>query len=95
MKKFFVLALAAVMMAAPAEAKKKKQNASPVKTEVRTPAKNGLFNVQFHKDKYYFQIPDSLLGRLLMYNPQNEMFSLKTNQSFKNIKRIVSLRIPF
>ena len=29
------------------------------------------------------------------YNPQNEMFSLKTNQSFKNIKRIVSLRIPF
>ena len=68
MKKFFVLALAAVMMAAPAEAKKKKKNAAPVKTEVRTPAKNGLFNVQFHKDKYYFQIPDSLLGRLLMVN---------------------------
>jgi hypothetical protein len=68
MKKFFVLALAAVMMAAPAEAKKKKKSAAPVKTEVRTPAKNGLFNVQFHKDKYYFQIPDSLLGRLLMVN---------------------------
>jgi hypothetical protein len=39
-----------------------------VKTELRTPAKNGLFNVQVHKDKYYFQIPDSLLGRLLMVN---------------------------
>ena len=43
MKKFFVLALAAVMMAAPAEAKKKKKSAAPVKTEVRTPAKNGAW----------------------------------------------------
>ena len=63
-----MLALAAVIMAAPAEAKKKKNSAAPVKSEVRTPAKKGLFNVQFHKDKYYFQIPDSLLGRLLMVN---------------------------
>lgn len=68
MKKIFMLALAAVIMAAPAEAKKKKNSAAPVKSEVRTPAKKGLFNVQFHKDKYYFQIPDSLLGRLLMVN---------------------------
>ena len=66
MKKIFMLALAAVIMAAPAEAKKKKNSAAPVKSEVRTPATKGLFNVQFHKDKYYFQIPDSLLGRLLM-----------------------------
>ena len=50
------------LLAMPAEAKKKKE-VPPVKKEVRTPARQGLFNVQYWKDKYYFQIPDSLLGR--------------------------------
>ena len=31
--------------------------------EVRPAAKPGLFNVQHYKDDWYFQIPDSLLGR--------------------------------
>ena len=53
------------LLAMPAEAKKKKE-VPPVKKEVRTPARQGLFNVQYWKDKYYFQIPDSLLGRLFM-----------------------------
>ena len=30
---------------------------------MRPEAKQGLFNVQFYKDEWYFQIPDSLLGR--------------------------------
>ena len=49
---------------------KKKKTVTPErpKREVRTPARQGLFNVQFWKDNYYFQIPDSLIGRLLLVN---------------------------
>ena len=49
---------------------KKKKTVTPErpKREVRTPARQGLFNVQFWKDNYYFQIPDSLMGRLLLVN---------------------------
>ncbi len=54
-----------LVMGVPADAKKKKK-VVPVKKEMRTPARQGLFNVQNWKDKYYFQIPDSLLGRLFM-----------------------------
>ena len=47
-------------------AKKKKvmpERKPAPKREVRAKAKQGLFNVQKHKDDWYFQIPDSLLGR--------------------------------
>ena len=67
-KLLFVLGLA-VAVSGPAEAKKKKdKNAvpAPPKEEMRTPAKQGLFNVQHWKDNYYFQVPDSLLGRLFL-----------------------------
>lgn len=68
MKKFILLMGLCLMVAMPSMSKKKKKNATPPppKKEVRTPARPGLFNVQHWKDKYYFQLPDSLLGRLFM-----------------------------
>ncbi|MCI6159949.1 MAG: DUF5117 domain-containing protein, partial [Prevotella sp.] len=65
MKKVLMLMALSLVMGVPADAKKKKK-VVPVKKEMRTPARQGLFNVQNWKDKYYFQIPDSLLGRLFM-----------------------------
>ena len=52
-----------------AEGKKKKNN-QPVKPrpERQAPVRKGLFNVQQKKDSYYFQVADSLLGRLLLVN---------------------------
>lgn len=66
MNRTLILGLSLSLMAAMPVGAKKKKVAPPVKKEVRTPARQGLFNVQFWKDKYYFQIPDSLLGRLFM-----------------------------
>ena len=66
MNRTLVLGLSLSLMAAMPVGAKKKKATPPVKKEVRTPARQGLFNVQFWKDKYYFQIPDSLLGRLFM-----------------------------
>ena len=69
MRKAMTVLMMAALVAAPVEAKKKKKEAPvPPKREVRTPAKKGLFNVQYWKDNYYFQVPDSLLGRLLLVN---------------------------
>ena len=56
----------AAMICPGAQARKKSKVTKPVKKEVRQPAVKGLFNVQKHKDDYYFQIPDSLLGRLFL-----------------------------
>ncbi|MCR5679127.1 MAG: zinc-dependent metalloprotease [Prevotella sp.] len=63
-----VVLLACFMTALPAEAKKKKKDKEfpTVKKEMRAPASVGLFNVQQSKGDYFFQIPDSLLGQLLM-----------------------------
>ena len=66
MNRTLILGLSLSLMAAMPVGAKKKKATLPVKKEVRTPARQGLFNVQFWKDKYYFQIPDSLLGRLFM-----------------------------
>ena len=66
MNRTLILGLSLSLMAAMPVGARKKKAALPVKKEVRTPARQGLFNVQFWKDKYYFQIPDSLLGRLFM-----------------------------
>ncbi len=62
---------ALVLLPAPAEAglfRKKKNKAAaaakPAEKKEKRPAPvEGLFNVQKHKDDYYFQIADSLLGR--------------------------------
>ena len=67
MRRVLLALMLAAVVGFPAQAKKKKKATEP-KKEVRTPAKEGLFNVQHWKDKYFFQIPDSLLGRLLMVN---------------------------
>ncbi|MBO4801638.1 MAG: zinc-dependent metalloprotease [Bacteroidaceae bacterium] len=80
MRKLFIVALAAtLLLPAPAEAglfKKKKKEKEKAKTEApakpaekkeqRPDAVQGLFNVQKFKDDWYFQIPDTLLGRLFL-----------------------------
>ena len=65
MKKTIFMICLLLVAAMPADAKKKKktQTPAPPKKEVRAPAKQGLFNVQKHKDDWYFQVADSLLGR--------------------------------
>ncbi|MEE1386473.1 MAG: zinc-dependent metalloprotease, partial [Prevotella sp.] len=66
MKKHLLIVCMAAMICPGAQARKKSKVTKPVKKEVRQPAVKGLFNVQKHKDNYYFQIPDSLLGRLFL-----------------------------
>ncbi|MCR5312459.1 MAG: zinc-dependent metalloprotease [Bacteroidaceae bacterium] len=67
MKKNLLLLCLLLIIGIPANAKKKKKAVeTKPKTETRTPAIQGLFNVQNWKDNYYFQIPDSLIGRLFM-----------------------------
>lgn len=66
MKKHLLIVCMAAMICPGAQARKKSKVTKPVKKEVRQPAVKGLFNVQKHKDDYYFQIPDSLLGRLFL-----------------------------
>ena len=78
MKRIVILVLAAVvLLPAPADAglfKKKKKKAAQTEAAAKPEAKKeqrpapveGLFNVQKHKDDYYFQIADSLWGRLFL-----------------------------
>lgn len=78
MKRLFILTLAAlVLLPTPADAglfKKKKKKAAQTEAAAKADAKKdprpapveGLFNVQKHKEDYYFQIADSLLGRLFL-----------------------------
>lgn len=67
MKKTLLLVCLSLLVCCGVQAKKKKKNApAPPKKEMRAPAKKGLFNVQKHKEDYFFQIPDSLLGRLFL-----------------------------
>ena len=72
MKKIVITLCLLALASTAVEAKKKSKTPPPPapkpRVEKRTPAKEGLFNVQFWKDKWYFQIPDSLLGRLVLVN---------------------------
>ena len=72
MKKIVMMLCLLALTATAVDAKKKSKTPPPptpkLKVEKRTPAKEGLFNVQFWKDKWFFQIPDSLLGRLVLVN---------------------------
>ena len=75
MKRTIIVALAAlVLLPVPADAGlfKKKKKKAPAATEAPKPAPKkekrpapveGLFNVQHFKEDWFFQIPDSLLGR--------------------------------
>ena len=70
MKKLLLLVCTAMFVACPGFAKKKKvvpPKPAP-KREVRKPATKGLFNVQRHKDDWYLQVPDSMLGRPFLAN---------------------------
>ena len=70
MKKLLLLVCTAMFVACPGFAKKKKvvpPKPAP-KREVRKPATKGLFNVQRHKEDWYLQVPDSLLGRPFLAN---------------------------
>ena len=61
MKKLLTLLILALFIGLPTEAKKKKDQKTPPKKEA--PVKSGLFSVQHDGEKWFFQIPDSLLGR--------------------------------
>ena len=50
MNRTLILGLSLSLMAAMPVGAKKKKATPPVKKEVRTPARQGLFNVQFWKD---------------------------------------------
>ena len=70
MKKLLLLVCTAMFVACPGFAKKKKvvpPKPAP-KREVRKPATKGLFNVQRHKEDWYLQVPDSMLGRPFLAN---------------------------
>lgn len=67
MKKIAVLLALALVASAPAEAKKKKEKKEETKTEKKeAPIRDGLFGVQHDGDKWFFLVPDSLLGRELL-----------------------------
>lgn len=61
MKKLLLLALALTLTLPNAQAKKKKKTDKVEKPE--PPTRKGLFSVQKDKDKWFFLVPDSLLGR--------------------------------
>lgn len=63
MNKTTALLLAlAVATLQPAEAKKK-QKAQAAQTKKEAPVRQGLFSVQHDADKWFFMVPDSLVGR--------------------------------
>ncbi|MBP5340195.1 MAG: zinc-dependent metalloprotease [Bacteroidaceae bacterium] len=77
MKRFLLLTIAVtLLLPTPANAglfkkkKKKVQTETPAKSETKKETRptpiEGLFNVQKFKDDWYFQIPDTLLGRLFL-----------------------------
>ncbi|MCR4919878.1 MAG: zinc-dependent metalloprotease [Prevotella sp.] len=71
MRRFFILIVIALMCGTTACPKKKKQlpETKPApKRELRKPAQPGLFGVQQHKDDWYLQVADSLIGRLFLVN---------------------------
>ena len=61
-KLLYVLPLALTLCAAPAQARKKKnETPPPAKVEKKAPIAKGFFGVQREKDDVFFVIPDSLL----------------------------------
>lgn len=62
----YVLPLALTLCAAPAQARKKKNETPPAKVEKKAPIAKGFFGVQREKDDVFFVIPDSLLRRPML-----------------------------
>ncbi|RKV75318.1 MAG: DUF5117 domain-containing protein, partial [Alloprevotella sp.] len=65
-KLLYVLPLALTLCAAPAQARKKKNETPPAKVEKKAPIAKGFFGVQRDKDDVFFVIPDSLLRRPML-----------------------------
>lgn len=66
-KLLYVLPLALTLCAAPAQARKKKnETPPPAKVEKKAPIAKGFFGVQREKDDVFFVIPDSLLRRPML-----------------------------
>ena len=66
-KLLYVLPLALTLCAAPAQARKKKnETPPPAKVEKKAPIAKGFFGVQREKDDIFFVIPDSLLRRPML-----------------------------
>ena len=66
-KLLYVLPLALTLCAAPAQARKKKnETPPPAKVEKKAPIAKGFFGVQREKDDVFFIIPDSLLRRPML-----------------------------
>lgn len=65
-KLLYVLPLALTLCAAPAQARKKKNETPPAKVEKKAPIAKGFFGVQREKDDVFFVIPDSLLRRPML-----------------------------
>lgn len=65
-KLLYVLPLALTLCAAPAQARKKKNETPPAKVEKKAPIVKGFFGVQREKEDLFFVIPDSLLRRPML-----------------------------
>ena len=63
MKKLILLVALSLIAAHPADAKKKKNKKEDKTEKKEAPVKSGLFGVQHDGDKWFFLVPDSLMGR--------------------------------
>ena len=63
MKKIALLLALALVVGMPADAKKKKKKDKEKTEKKEAPVRQGLFGVQKDGDKWFFLVPDSLLGR--------------------------------
>ncbi|MDO4180577.1 MAG: zinc-dependent metalloprotease [Bacteroidales bacterium] len=64
--RIYVMALCALLCAGAQAKDKKKKGEEPQKVETPAPVKEGLFGVSQQKDKWYFTVPDSILGRPIL-----------------------------
>ncbi len=62
MRKILLLLALAAIVGQPVDAKKKKKDGKKIEKK-EAPVKSGLFSVQKDNDKWFFLVPDSLLGR--------------------------------
>ena len=63
MKKFLLILCAALCLTSGAEAKKKRKQPVAAPTAVQPVTNKGLFNVVRNGADWFFEIPDSLIGR--------------------------------
>lgn len=64
--RIYVMALCALLCTGAQAKDKKKKGEEPQKVETPAPVKEGLFGVSQQKDKWYFTVPDSILGRPIL-----------------------------